>query len=334
VERPPVSLRLHGDTLARPGELDFAVNVWPGVRPPALDRALAAALEGRSYPDESKARMAVAARHGRDSAEVLVANGACEVFWLLAHVLRPARAACIHPSFTEPEAALRAVGAEVAHVLREPARWSFDPAEVPDEAELVVLGNPNNPTGALDPAERILELLRPGRIVVVDESFMDFVPGERESLATATAPGLLVVRSLTKLWSLPGIRAGYALGEATLVEALSAQRQPWSVNAVACAALTWCAADPETPRRVGAEVAVARERLAAGLTGARVWPSAANFLLLRVADGPAIVASLRERGIAVRPCGSFPGLGDDYLRVAVRGEPDDSVLASALAGLL
>jgi len=328
-----VNLRQHGDTLARHGELDYAVNVWPAPRPASLDRALAAALGSGSYPDESEARRAVAARHGRDPAEVLGANGACEVFWLLAHVLRPARAACVHPTFTEPEAALRAVGADVTHVLREADHWTFDPADVPDDAELVVLGNPNNPTGAVDPAERVLELLRPGRLVVVDESFMDFVPGERESLAAVAAPGLLVVRSLTKLWSLAGVRAGYALAEPALVSTLSAQRQPWSVNAVACAALAWCSADRETPPRVAAEVAVARERLAARLNGARVWPSAANFLLLRFHDGRAVLDALRGRGIAVRPCGSFPGLDDDFVRIAVRGEPDDSVLAAALAEL-
>jgi histidinol-phosphate/aromatic aminotransferase/cobyric acid decarboxylase-like protein len=329
-----VTLRVHGDTLVREGELDYAVNVWPGTRPAALDRALETALGGRSYPDQWPAREAIARRQGREPAEVLLANGACEIFWLLAHVLRPAGAACIHPSFTEPEAALRAVAADVVHVLREPDHWSFDPSAVPHDVEVVVLGNPNNPTGALDSADRILELLRPGRIVVVDESFMDFVPGEPESLAAVAAPGLLVVRSLTKLWSLAGIRAGYALGDAGLVEALSAQRQPWSVNSVACAALGWCAADRETPRRVAAEVALARERLAGRLIGARVWPSAANYLLLRVTHGPAIVASLRERGIAVRPCGSFPGLDDDHIRIAVRGEPDDALLASALAELL
>jgi histidinol-phosphate/aromatic aminotransferase/cobyric acid decarboxylase-like protein len=328
-----VRLRLHGDELVRPGDLDFAVNVWPGPRAPALERELDEALRGTRYPDQREARDGIAARHRRSPADVLLLNGACELFWLLAHALRPTRAACVHPSFTEPEAALRAVGADVAHVLRDPDRWSFDPAAVPADAEVVVLGNPNNPTGALDPSGTILELVRPGRVVVVDESFMDFA-GERESLAGAAVPGILVVRSLTKLWSLAGIRAGYALGEPELVETLGAQRQPWSVNAVACAALCWCAGDDETPARVAAEVAAAREALLAALDGVRVWPSAANFLLLRAADGPAVVAGLRERGISVRPAASFPGLDDGYFRIAVRGQPDDSVLAAALAELL
>jgi len=329
-----MSLRLHGDALAEPGLLDFAVNTWPAERSAGLEAALRRALSSGGYPSDHRARALVAARHGRDAAEVLAANGACDVFWLLAHALRPKRACCIHPSFTEPEAALRAVGADVVHVLREPERWSFDPVQVPDDAELVVVGNPNNPTGGLDPRDAILALVRPGRLVLVDESFMDFVPGEPESLAAVPLPGLAVLRSLTKLWALAGLRAGYLLAEPGLVERLDANRQPWSVNAVACAALETCAADAATPRMVAAEVAVERAELAAALgdlPGLRVWPGAANFLLLRVPDGPSTADRLRDAGIAVRPAWSFPGLDERYLRVAVRRREDNRRLVEALA---
>lgn len=263
----------------------------------------------------------------------MAANGACDVFWLLAHALRPRRACCIHPAFTEPEAALRAVGAEVVHVVREPETWRFDPAAVPDDAELVVVGNPNNPTGGLDPRDELLALVRPGRLVLVDESFMDFVPGEAESVAGALVPGLAVLRSLTKLWALAGLRAGYLLAAPDLVERLEASRQPWSVNALACAALATCADDRETPRRVSAEVALARDELVAGLAGVpgvRVWPGVANFLLLRVADGPATVARLRDEGVAVRPAWTFPGLDERFVRVAVRRREDNRRLVEAL----
>jgi histidinol-phosphate/aromatic aminotransferase/cobyric acid decarboxylase-like protein len=317
-----MTLRLHGDTLARDGLLDFAVNVWP-VRPPELDRALERALARSSaYPDESRARAAVAARHGRESDEVLLLNGACEAFWLLAHVLRPVRAAVVHPSFTEAEAALLAVGTDVARVFREPEAWTFDAADVPEDAELVVLGNPNNPTGGIDPPFRTRGL------VVVDASFADFVPFE--------PAGDVVIRSLTKLWSLAGIRAGYLLGPADLVARLEAQRQPWSVNTLACAALEVCAADAETPARVAAEVADARSRLLASITelGVRTWPAAANFLLLELDDGAGIVDELRLAGIAVRPCSSFPGLDERYVRIAVRTRPDNERLVAALADLL
>jgi histidinol-phosphate aminotransferase len=332
-----VSLRLHGDAVAGPGLLDFAVNVWPAERPAALQAALLAALDEPRYPDDRAAREAVGLRHGRGADAVLPLNGACEGFWLLAHALRPRVAACVHPSFTEPEAALRACGAEVVHVARDPRDWSFDPAAVPAHAEVVVLGNPNNPTGALDPPDAVFALLRPGRVVVVDESFIDFVPEPAPSVAGEPREGLVVVRSLTKLWTLAGIRAGYLLAPAGLVAALAAQRQPWSVNAPALAALTACARDRATPRRVGAEVAAARADLLEALRalpGVRTWPGAANFLLLAVPDGEAVIGALRAAGIAVRPAGSFPGLTEDHIRVAVRRPHENRRLVEALAEAL
>jgi histidinol-phosphate/aromatic aminotransferase/cobyric acid decarboxylase-like protein len=329
-------LRLHGDTLAAEGALDFAVNVWPGPRPPGLERALADALAraGR-YPDTRRARAAVAERHGREPREVLLTNGAAEALWLLATALRPGRAACVHPGFTEPEAALRAAGGDVVRVFREPDSWRLDPGRVPRDADLVVVGNPDNPTGALEPAGVLVALARPGRVLVVDESFMDFVPREAESLAGARdVPGLAVVRSLTKLWGLAGIRAGYLVGPAGLVRRLEAARQPWSVNALACAALAFCAGDAETPARVAAEVASTRawleEALAKLPAVAHVWPGAANFLLAELRDGPATVAGLAARGIAIRPAGSFPGLGPDHVRIAVRPAADCARLVAAL----
>jgi histidinol-phosphate aminotransferase len=332
-----VSLRLHGDVVAAPGMLDFAVNVWPGERPAALRAALLAALDDPRYPDDRAARDAIGARHGRGADEVLPLNGACEGFWLLAHALRPRVAACVHPSFTEPEAALRACGAEVVHVFRDPRDWSFDAQEVPARADVVVVGNPNNPTGGLDPTETVLALLRPGRVVVVDESFMDFVAEPAPTLAGEPRDGLVVVRSLTKLWTLAGVRAGYLLGPPQLVAALAAQRQPWSVNALALAALAACARDRATPRRIAAEVAGARAELLATLAAlpeVRTWPSCANFLLLEVPDGEAVIGALRAAGIAVRPAASFPGLCHDHIRVAVRRPDENRRLVEALAQAL
>jgi adenosylcobyric acid synthase len=336
---PPGELLVHGDTMAAPGQLDFAVNVVPGGPPAWLRRELASAL-GRlgAYPDERPAAAAVAARHGRSPAETVLLNGAAEAFWLLAAALRPRRPVVVHPCFTAPEAALLGAGHRVARAFREPGGFALDPAAVPADADLVVLGNPNNPTGNLDPAGTVARLARPGRVLVVDEAFMDLSPGEPESLAgRADLPGLVVVRSLTKVWALAGLRAGYLLAPPPLAAALRAARQPWSVNALACAALAACAGDAATPARVAAEVAAARDELAAGLAGlpgVTVWPSAANFLLLRVPDGPRVLAALSAAGIAVRRAGTFPGLGPDHLRVAVRPPADNRRLLDALADAL
>jgi histidinol-phosphate aminotransferase len=156
--------------------------------------------------------------------------------------------------------------------------------------------------------------------------------------ARSDRPGLVVVRSLTKAWTLPGIRAGYLLAPADLVERLAAARQPWSVNALACAALEHCAADRETPARVSAQVAACRADLLARLAtlpGVRAWTSAANFVLIEIPGrGEAVVAGLRDSGIAVRPCHTFPGLTADHLRIAVRHPPEHARLVTALAALL
>lgn len=342
---PADPLRLHGDALVSPGQLDFAVSVVAGGPPGWLRDELASALGGvGGYPDERSAVRAVAERHGRSTDEVVATNGSADAFWLLAQVLRPRLAVVVHPSFTEPEVALRAAGHRVERAFRDPNDFTLNPSAVPDEADLVVVCNPNNPTGTLDPAAVLAGLAKPGRVLVVDEAFMEFVPGEPESLARpgAETPGLVLVRSLTKLWSLPGLRAGYLLAPPGIAAAVRETRQPWSVNAPACAALAAWARRTAAPggaevTAMARDVEAARAELAAGLAAlprVHVWPSAANFLLLRVPDGPSVRAGLARRGIAVRRADTFPGLGAHHLRVAVRSPTDNRLLVEALGEIL
>jgi histidinol-phosphate aminotransferase len=333
-------LRFHGDIVAAAGQLDFAVNVVPGGPPEWLVEALRDGLSrAAAYPDEGPATAAVAARHRRPPEEVMLLNGAAEAFWLLAQVLRSQLAVVVAPSFTEPEAALQAAGRRVRRVWRDSDSFQLDPGAVPAEADLVVTGNPNNPTGTLDPAATVAGLARPGRVLVVDEAFMEFTTGETESLAGhRDLPGLVVVRSLTKLWGLAGIRAGYLLAPSQTASLLRATRQPWSINSLACAALAaWADQRAEPAAHRVQRLAAIREQFAAALAalpGVRIWPSAANFLLVQVADGPAIFAALAACGIAVRPCHSFPGLTPNHLRIAVRDPADNQRLVDALRAIL
>lgn len=329
----------HGDVDAAPGLLDFAVNVR-GSRPPAWLRArLVAALDGLgNYPSaaqDAAARAAVAARHGRDPAEVLVLGGVAEGFALLP-ALAPRSAAVVHPSFTEPEIALRQAGFLVHRVLTD-AGYRLQPERVPPEADLVVVGNPTNPTSVLHPARTVRELGRPGRVLVVDEAFGDAVPGERESLAAdRETPGLLVFRSLTKTWALPGLRAGYALGAPELLARLAAPRPPWPVGTLVLEAVRACS----TPAAV-AEAAAAADQITqhrewmvrqlAALPGVTVHqPAMAPFLLLRVPGGRRVRTALAEAGIAVRRADTFPGLTADHLRVSVRPPEIAATLVESL----
>jgi histidinol-phosphate aminotransferase len=341
---PEYDLRHHGDAEVGDGLVDLAVNVRAGTPPSWLAERIAASLAGlAAYPDGTAARRAVAARHGRPASGVLLTAGAAEAFVLLARVLRPHHAVVVHPQFTEPEAALRAAGHAVDRVLLDAADgFRLDPARVPDDADLVVLGNPTNPTSVLHPAALVRRLARPGRTLVVDEAFMDAVPGERESLAGGPAggdvPGLVVLRSLTKTWGLAGLRVGYLLAGADLVAALRDAQPLWAVSTPALVAAEACMAPEalaeaaEAARTVTADRAYLMERLRA-VPEVRVAGDTpvGPFLLLHVPGAADVRSRLRESGYAVRRADTFPGLGPDWLRVAVRDRRTTDGFANALA---
>ncbi len=331
-----VDLRHHGDAEVAPGLLDLAVNVRAPGPPAWLREVLAGTLDTLgAYPDPSAATAAVAARHGRPVEEVLLTAGAAEAFVLLARALAPRDALVVHPSFTEPEQALRAAGHPVRRLVLPPP---YVLREVPDDADVVVVGNPTNPTGVLH--EDLERLCRPGRTVVVDEAFMDAVPGERGSLAgRADLPGLVVVRSLTKTWSLAGLRIGYVLGPPALLEGLRAAQPLWSVSSPALAAAEACS----TPRAVqeaqdaALTTAAERARLARALTGLglEVAPgSQAPYLLCRAPGHAYVRDRLREVGIAVRRGDTFPGLTAEHWRTAVRDRAGSDRLTGALWSML
>jgi histidinol-phosphate aminotransferase len=321
---PPAAGRYHGDQAVAPGMLDFAVNVRHAQPPEWLMRRLTARLPDLArYPgpaDVHRAQDAAAGRHGRTRDEVLPLAGAAEGFALLPN-LRPARAAIVAPSFTEPAVALGAAGVPVRHVVLEPP-FRLDGARVPDDADLVVVGNPTNPTSVLHTSEQVLALRRPGRIVVVDEAFADAVPGEPESLAGASLPDVLVLRSLTKTWALAGLRVGYALGAPEVLARLTARRAHWPVGTLQLTAIAECC-DPRAVAEAAAgalRLAELRAEMVAGLAsvGADVADGRGPFVLFRLPDAARIRKDLESKGIAVRRCDTFVGLDDGYLRAAVR----------------
>ncbi|MDX6211416.1 MAG: histidinol-phosphate aminotransferase [Frankiales bacterium] len=330
-----MDLRHHGDREARPGLVDLAVNVRKAPMPAWLADALATGFADlRRYPDPAPATAAIAARHGRDPAEVLVTSGAAEAFVLIARAFTPHRPVAVHPSFTEPEAALTAAGHLVGRAIA--AAPSFLLPDVDEDADLVVLGNPTNPTGVLHPREAVRALARIGRTLVVDEAFMDFVPGEPESVAgMSDVPGLLVVRSLTKMWGLAGLRIGYVLAGPAVVERLREQQPLWAVSTPALSAAVACMSDQALDEAAVAaqETTETREHLARQLRtvpGVMVVAGAsANFLLLHTTDGTGFRNLLRDKGFAARRGATFPGLGADWTRVTVpsRSVADALVLA-------
>ncbi|MFI0789429.1 Rv2231c family pyridoxal phosphate-dependent protein CobC [Streptomyces lydicus] len=341
-------LRHHGDAEVRAadgaGDLtDLAVNVRTGTPPAWLKARIAASLDSlAAYPDGRAARRAVAERHGLPAGRVLLTSGAAEAFVLLARAVRAVRPVVVHPQFTEPEAALRDAGHDVDRVLlTERDGFRLDPGAVPEDADLVVVGNPTNPTSVLHPAATLARLARPGRTLVVDEAFMDAVPGEQESLAGRTdLPGLVVLRSLTKTWGLAGLRIGYVLAAPETVTALERAQPLWPVSSPALAAAEACSAPAALAEADAAagQIAADRAHLLARLAGFRqirvAGPAAGPFVLVRLDGAAEVRAGLRARGFAVRRGDTFPGLGPDWLRLAVRDRATTDRFTAALAEVL
>lgn len=311
----------HGDREVGEGLVDLAVNVRLPAPPAWLRAELAAALDDlAAYPDVTAATAAVARRHGLPVSQVLVTSGAAEAFTLLATALRPSHAVVVHPQFTEPEAALRAAGHPVHRVLLSPDD-GFRLRPVPEDADLVFVGNPTNPTSVLHPAADLLALSRPGRLVVVDEAFLDAVPGEAESVAGQ--PGFVVLRSLTKTWGIAGLRAGYVLAAESVVDSLRAVQPPWSVSSLAAVAVVACCrpAALEEAEKLAVTAESDREYLVSGLSALGVevlGEPRGPFVLVRLPGADGVRERLRENGFAVRRGDTFPGLDARYLRIAVR----------------
>lgn len=318
--------RFHGDVDAAGATVDFAVNVR-GTKPPEwLQRTLIDAIgDLAAYPstaDEQLARKAIAQLHDVSEESVLLLAGASEGFALLPQ-LEPKRVDIIHPGFTEANVVFRQAGIQVTNRVL-PAPFELDLLMDSGDGDMVIIGNPTNPTGVLHDHEDLLALGK-GRILVVDEAFLD-VTDETESLAQQAAirEDIVVLRSFTKTWALAGLRCGYAIAHPRNVEKLAARRPQWPLGTLqlrAMAAIAMAAADEAEKERgiIAAERATMLEAL--GRAGFEIAAATqAPYVLVRPPgdDSEAMRLRLKEAGIAVRRCDTFPGLDETYWRLAVR----------------
>ena len=332
--------------------LDFSASINPLGPAPGVREAVAAAFDRIGhYPDSdcTELRQALAGHHGVEPAEVCVANGSTELIYLLPRLVPGRRALVVAPPFSEYAAALARDGWEIDYFDLDPASGFELPvgrlaAELKKGHDLLVLTNPGNPTGRLydiAAVERLAGHCRErGSFLVLDEAFMDFCEeGSAKRFAVAT-PNLLVLRSLTKFYALPGLRLGCAIGSAPVIARLARLREPWSVNTLAQAAGLASLAATGYARETLRLVATERERLFAGLTaiaGLRPFPSATNYLFVEVTGGLAvaeIAGRLLAQRLLIRDCGNFRGLDGRFFRVAVRSGPENARLLEALSAAM
>lgn len=320
--------------------LDFSANANPLGPPPGVAAAMAAVDPAR-YPDDEcrRLRRALGAHLGVEAERIVVGNGSVDLIWMLAaaYLRRDDTALIVGPTFGEYARAVAIHGAvPVEYRAREARGFAPDLADVvalirEGRPRLVFLCNPNNPTGLYlerPMVQRIHAACAEG-LLVVDEAYLGFVE-VAGSLLDLVDDGAVLLRSMTKDYTLAGLRLGYVLAAPGVVAALRKVRAPWSVNAAAQAAGIAALADQGHLARARAAVAEARAYLVAELTrlGLAVVPPSANFLLVQVGDAAACRAALLARGCCVRDCTSF-GL-PQYIRIGLRTMPECRLLVEAM----
>jgi threonine-phosphate decarboxylase len=328
--------------------LDFSASInLLGPPPAAMSAIKGAAAEVSHYPEEEPAAMAAAAaRHlGISPREVVMGNGSIELIYWLALALEPRRVMVIEPTFSEYRRACQAAGARCdTLLLPEDGGFALDVDLVePAGYDLIFLCNPNNPTGYLAPLQDVVSLWRrcraAGAGLVVDEAFIEFSGAEQSILSKGVFGGLYVLRSLTKSHALAGLRLGCLAAEADFASRLKGRMPPWNINAFALAAGRASLADSGYPGRTLEANSRARQALFGKLSaikGIEPLPSEANYLLCRLEKmgSEALADRLMREGILVRDCRSFTGLGDRYIRVAVRAEGENYHLVSAIRRIM
>lgn len=327
--------------------LDFSASISPLGLPDGVRRAAAAALAdcGR-YPDplcrELRGRLARA--HGVPEDCILCGNGAADLIDRLALALRPRRALVTAPTFSEYGAALSRVGCQIRRWVL-PRENGFRLTEeflsaVTPELDLVILCEPNNPTGrTTDRAllEAVLERCDAcGALLAVDGCFADFLddPAGATLQGALGARRLFILRAFTKFYAMAGIRLGYCLcGDGALLEEMRRSGQPWPVSIPAQAA--GAAALEETRYAAGLRRLIREQRplLARALAdcGCLVVPGEANYLLFFHPD-QLLAQKLCGRGILIRSCADYDGLGPGWYRTAVRTAEENQRLAQNIKG--
>ena len=316
--------RPHGGA-APLGCLDFSLSINPLGPPDSLIAAIVPELvTGYPEPGSWTLQRLIATHHCVAPESVLVTNGACEGIELIMATRPPGRVIVLAPAFTEYEDAARAWGHEVVTIAARENRgfhWDFERFDAGQD-DLVILGNPANPTGVIS------ELPNLEATLLVDESFMDFVDAPVTAIGR---PKTLVVRSFTKTYACPGLRLGYVIGDVAMFRV----RQPaWSVGRLAQVAGAAALQDVAYLKFTREFVRQRRDELVQGLLaipGVQVVPPTANFVFFKIPQARAVARRLFERGIVVRECDRFTGVAPDmYLRVAVRKRSENQRLLEAL----
>lgn len=334
-----------GDVYRHPGVVDFSSNMNPLGPPQSVVKAAKDSIDHiQDYPDAAKERLAAALSGYENVPEdyIICGNGAAEVIYMLAWALKPRKALIAVPTFVEYELALKTVDCDTARFFLDPEedfRVGEDfLASINASYDLVVLCNPNNPTGlTIEPSllKRILDKCQENDIyLLTDECFQDFLDDQdAPSLKPYlnTCPNLFLLKAFTKRYAMAGLRLGYGLcSDRELLTNMKKTVQPWNVSIPAQAAGEAALAETAYVKRARQIIKTERAFLKKELAekGFRVWDSKANYIFFQGPEG--LVEKALEKGILIRSCANYPGLDETYYRVAVKTHDLNLMLLEAL----
>ncbi|MBU5671842.1 threonine-phosphate decarboxylase CobD [Paenibacillus brevis] len=318
--------------------LDLSANINPLGPPPGVLELLVQALPSiTAYPDPGHRGLVsrLSRMLGLEPECLVIGNGAAENMALALLAFTPAKVGVIEPCFSEYAKLAAKFGAEVMAVFgKEERDFKADPDDIVElisRCGLVFIGQPNNPNGVQYGLQELKSFAEAGErcntVIVMDEAFIDFIPVERRQTLEKELMAyrnLILIRSMTKFYAIPGLRLGYAIAHPDRAAAMRNKQVTWSVNGLALLAGEACLSENGTyGGDTIAMITEQRARLRNGLAelGCRTWPGEANFLLVRLPEGSTaavIQARLGERGILVRSCAMYPGLGSGDIRLAVK----------------
>ena len=331
------------------GILDFSANISPLGMPPAVIRAAEEAVKHANiYPDSACRQLsgALAAFEGVGENNILCANGASDLIFRIAHAIRPQKVMVTAPSFADYERAGSAAQAKIIHYpLREKDSFAIPhsivsaiPADSPD---VVFICNPNNPTGNVTPIAAVQKIAAAchsiNAILVIDECFMDFVADAHKYTAKPLLSGyknIIILKAFTKMFAMPGLRLGYAIcANNELLDRLQYIGPDWAVSNIAQAAgLAALAGGKKYIQKTVQYVQQERERMAIALKqlGLTVYPSEANFILFKCNRDINLRDALLVKGIMIRDCSNYVGLGKGYYRTAVLSREKNTQLLNTM----
>lgn len=327
--------------------LDFSANINPVGPPEWLRSLLSRAVEDLGhYPDPDCHDLVQSiADHGNyPPACIVPANGSTELLYLLPRLLPCRRVLISAPAYIDYARAARLADkpAEIV-VMEERNGFVLDPVRLASHiqpGDLVIIGSPNNPTGALVEPSIIIGLAGdfPDSSFLIDEAFLDFVPDGKP--LGARQPNIFTLNSLTKFYAIPGLRLGFGVFPEEIAGLLRDNLPPWTVNSLAQAIGARALRDRDYQDRTRSECRRLRTAFIEELqkfTELQVFPAAANYLFLRL-NGRMKAQELAEKlsavGILIRRCENYDGLDNSYIRIAVRTEAENQRLLASLADIL